>query len=131
MGVDEKVSIERMFISLPYVKKPFSSKVIKSFVPELRSRKCFSCFGIPMLSIYMRYGYNERFAYWYECVYFTYSCMAMLHMDMNTQEDTQIQRLHYFKKKRKRERGETTSVETKVYHGQLTRTGYSQSQILE
>ncbi len=37
----------------PYVEKPFNSKVIKSFVPELRSRKCFLCFGIPMLSIYM------------------------------------------------------------------------------
>ena len=35
----------------PYVKKPLNSKVIKSFVPELRSRKCFLCFGIPMLSM--------------------------------------------------------------------------------
>ena len=35
----------------PYVEKPLNSKVIKSFVPELRSRKCFSCFGIPMLSM--------------------------------------------------------------------------------
>ena len=35
----------------PYVEKPFNSKVIKSFVPELRSRKCFLCFGIPMLSL--------------------------------------------------------------------------------
>ena len=44
------VSIERLCLSLPYVEKPLNSKVIKSFVPELRSRKCFSCFGIPMLS---------------------------------------------------------------------------------
>ena len=29
----------------PYVVKPLNSKVIKSFVPELRR-----CFGIPMLS---------------------------------------------------------------------------------
>ena len=28
----------------PYVEKPFNSKVIKSFVPELRSRKCFFVF---------------------------------------------------------------------------------------
>ena len=35
----------------PYVEKPLNSKVIKSFVPELRSRKNFLCFGIPMLSI--------------------------------------------------------------------------------
>ena len=26
-----------------YVEKPINSKVIKRFVPELRSRKCFSC----------------------------------------------------------------------------------------
>ena len=47
-----KVSIERWYLS-PYVEKPFNSKVIKSFVPELRSRKCFSCFGIPMFYVYM------------------------------------------------------------------------------
>ena len=35
----------------PYVEKPLNSKVIKSFVPELRSRKCFSCFGIPMFYV--------------------------------------------------------------------------------
>ena len=35
----------------PYVKKSFNSKVINSFVPELRSPKCFSCFEIPMLSM--------------------------------------------------------------------------------
>ena len=50
-GADGKVSIEKC-ISLLMSKKPFNSKVIKSFVPELRSRKCFSCFGISMLSIY-------------------------------------------------------------------------------
>ena len=68
-GADGKVSIERWYLS-PYVEKPLNSKVIKSFVPELRSRKCFSCFGIPMLSIY------ELWTYY---VYFTYSCMGMLH----------------------------------------------------
>ena len=45
---DGKVSIERWYLS-PYIEKPLNSKVIKSFVPELRSRKCFLCFGIPML----------------------------------------------------------------------------------
>ena len=30
---------------LPHVKKPFNSKVIKSFVPEVRSRKCFRISG--------------------------------------------------------------------------------------
>ena len=48
-GADGKVVIERLCLSPPYVEKTFNSKVIKSFVPELRSRKCFSCFGIPML----------------------------------------------------------------------------------
>ena len=47
-GADGKVSIERLCLS-PYVEKPLNSKVIKSFVPELRSRKCFSCLRIPML----------------------------------------------------------------------------------
>ena len=37
----------------PYVEEPLNSKVIKSFVPELRSRKCFSCFRIPMFYIYI------------------------------------------------------------------------------
>ena len=49
-GADGKVIIVRWYLS-PYVEKPLNSKVIKSFVPELRSRKCFSCFGIPMLYI--------------------------------------------------------------------------------
>ena len=53
----------------PYVEKPFNSKVIKSFVPELRSRKCFLCFGIPILSIC---------SLWTFYVHFTYTCMAML-----------------------------------------------------
>ena len=68
-GADGTVSIERLCIS-PHVEKPFNSKVIKSFVPELRSRKCFSCFGIPML--YMN-------ILWTLYVRFTYSCMGMLH----------------------------------------------------
>ena len=54
---DGKVRIERWYLS-PYVGKPLNSKVIKSFVPELRSRKSFSCFGIPMLSMYMSYEYH-------------------------------------------------------------------------
>ena len=35
----------------PYVEEPLNSKVIKSFVPEQRSRKCFSCFEIPMFYV--------------------------------------------------------------------------------
>ena len=37
----------------PYVEEPLNSKVIKSFVPELRNRKCFSCFEIPMFYVHM------------------------------------------------------------------------------
>ena len=37
----------------PYVEEPLNSKVIKSSVPELRSRKCFSCFEIPRSYVYM------------------------------------------------------------------------------
>ena len=50
----------------PYVEKPLNSKVIKSFVSELRSRKCFSCFEIPMF--YVIY-------IWTSHVHFAYSCI--------------------------------------------------------
>ena len=42
------VSIERLCVSLSSCRKTFNSKVIKSFVPELRSRKVFRVFGFPM-----------------------------------------------------------------------------------
>ena len=69
-GADGKASIERLCLS-SYVEKPFNSKVIKSFVPEQRSRKCFSCFGIPMFYVYML---------WTFYVHFPYSCMDMLQL---------------------------------------------------
>ena len=47
----------------PYVEKPLNSKVIKSFAPELKSRKCFSCFGIPMFYVYMLRTFYARFIY--------------------------------------------------------------------
>ena len=50
----------------PYVEEPLNSKVIKSFVPELRSRKCFSCFEFPMF--YVIYIYI-----WTLYVHFTHS----------------------------------------------------------
>ena len=61
---------KNMYLS-PYVEEPLNSKVIKSFVPELRSRKCFSCFGIPMFYVYMLWTFYVRF---------TYSCMGMVHV---------------------------------------------------
>ena len=49
----------------PYVEKSLNSKVIKIFVPELRSRKCFSCFGIPMFYVYMLWTFYVHFTYPY------------------------------------------------------------------
>ena len=48
-------SQHRKILSLsPYVEKPFNSKVIKSFVPELRSRKVFCVSGF-LCYLYVRY----------------------------------------------------------------------------
>ena len=62
----------------PYVEKPFNSKVIKCFVPELRRRKVFRVSGF-LCYLYMSYGHYKRFAYRYGYVYFTYSYLAMWH----------------------------------------------------
>ena len=45
-----------MYLS-PYVEKPFNSKVIKSFVPELRSRECFCVSGF-FCYLYVRCEYS-------------------------------------------------------------------------
>ena len=47
----------------PYVEEPLNSKVIKSSIPELRSRKCFSCFEIPMFYVYMIWIVYVRFTH--------------------------------------------------------------------
>ena len=64
----------------PYVEEPLNSKVIKSFVPELRSRKCFSCFEIPMFYVYMLWTFYVRFPYFewlcYICVFFHFYSMV-------------------------------------------------------
>ena len=72
-GADGKSQNRKNVYLSPYFEEPLNSKVIKSFVPELRSRKWFSCFGIPMFYAYMLWTFNVRF---------TYSCMAMLHFHM-------------------------------------------------
>ena len=54
-----------------YVEEPLNSMVIKIFVPELRNRKCFSWFGIPMLYVYMLWTFYVRFTYLY---------LAMVHI---------------------------------------------------
>ena len=46
-----------------YVEEPLNSKVIKSFVPELRSRKYFSCFEIPMFYVYMLWTFYVHFTH--------------------------------------------------------------------
>ena len=61
VGADGKASRERLCLS-PYVEEPLNSKVIKSFVLELRSRKCFLCFGIPMFYVYMLWTFYVPFA---------------------------------------------------------------------
>ena len=42
----------------PYVEKPFNSKVIKSFVPELTSRKCFFCVSGILCYLCMSYEHS-------------------------------------------------------------------------
>ena len=69
-GEQMEKSASKDCLSLSLCRITFNSKVLKSFVPELRSRKCFLWFGIPMLSIYELWTFYEHF---------TYSCMAMLH----------------------------------------------------
>ena len=76
-GGDGKVSIERGYLS-PDVEKPFNSKAIKSFVPELRSRKCFACLGIPMFYVYMLWTFYVRFTYPYHG-YVTQRCNFNYH----------------------------------------------------
>ena len=67
---DEKKQNRKNVYLSPYVEEPLNSKVIKGFLPKLRSRKCFSCFEIPIFFVYMLWTFYVRFPY---------SCMAMLH----------------------------------------------------
>ena len=50
-GGREKSQLRKIVPRSPYVEEPLNSKVIKSFVTEQRSRKCFSCFEIPMFYV--------------------------------------------------------------------------------
>ena len=75
VGSDGNVSIGRLCLSL-YVEKPLNSKVIKGFVTELRSRKCFLCFGISMLYIYI---YIYIYELWTFYAHFTYPYHSMVH----------------------------------------------------
>ena len=66
VGSDGKASIE-MFCLSPCGEKLLNSKVIKSFVPELRSRKCFRVTGFLcfMYKCYEHSMYVSRFMHGY------------------------------------------------------------------
>ena len=74
VGVGRWKSQNRKNVYLSPIKKKqtLNSKVMKSFVPELRSHKCFSYFGIPMFYEYML---------WIIYVRFTYPYLTMVHID--------------------------------------------------
>ena len=55
-GADEKASKERLCLS-PYV-ETFNSKVIKGFVPELRSRYVLFVFPVYLCSMYICYEHS-------------------------------------------------------------------------
>ena len=55
----------------PNVEKLLNSKVIKSFVPEQRSRKSFPCFEIPMF--YVIYIWTSHVHFAYSCIWLWYS----------------------------------------------------------
>ena len=61
-GIGKSQNRKNVYLS-PYVEEPLNSKVIKSFVPELRSRKCFSCFEILMFYEYMLWILYVRFTH--------------------------------------------------------------------
>ena len=56
----------------PYVEEPLNSKVIKSFKPELRSCKCFSCFEI--LMFYVIYIYIYIYEHYMSISHIAVSC---------------------------------------------------------
>ena len=66
----------------PYIDEPLNTKVIKGFVPELRSRKCFSCFGIPMFYVYMLWTFDVGF------IYFEWLCYTtIINVFLNRQQN--------------------------------------------
>ena len=77
-------SRNRKIVPLSYVEKPLNSKVIKSFVPEQRSRKCFSCFEIPMfyvIYIWTVYVYFRHIHIW---VWYTNALLSTLRRNGST-----------------------------------------------
>ena len=56
-GGREKSQKKKNVYLSPNVEEPLNSKVIKSFVPELRNRKCF-CVSEFLCSMYIRYEHS-------------------------------------------------------------------------
>ena len=60
------------------VKEPLNSKVIKSFVPEWRSRKCFSCFEMPIFyviyiwTLYVHFKHSHIWLWYIYYILFIY-----------------------------------------------------------
>ena len=80
-GSNEKARIERMCISFPYVEN-FNSKVIKGFVPELRSRYVF--FEFRDSYVLSLWTFDVRFTHshisWLWCIY---SSLRKFPVDLN------------------------------------------------
>ena len=74
VGVGAKSQNRNNVHPSPYVEEPLNSKVIKSFVPELRSRKCFFVF---------RDSYVLCIYKWTFYIHFAYPYLAMIHMESN------------------------------------------------
>ena len=70
VGADEKARIERLCLS-PYLEEPLNSKVIKSFVPELRSRYVFFEFRVSYVLCYIYMNII--------CPFHTWPYLAMVH----------------------------------------------------
>ena len=70
MGCRWKSQNRKNVYPSPYGEEPLNSKVIKSFVPELRSRQLFSCFGCSMYICYEHSMYVSQIR-----------IMGMLHSD--------------------------------------------------
>ena len=101
-GADGKVSIERWYLS--NVENPLNSKVIKSSVPELRSRKCFLCFRIPMLYIYIYMSYEHSVYVSHIHVWLCYILMGMVFIFLSSKTDDLSDWILAKKRERERER---------------------------
>ena len=89
---DEKARIERMCISHPYVEEPLNSKVINSFVPELR-RRVFRV-SRSLSSMYICYIYIYIYIYMIIiCPFHTYPYLAMVYRDRDSERKRERERL--------------------------------------